>query len=270
MKKQIGELAGLVEAHDPPTLGAYLASLDPVEQRLRDRWTARSMYHAEFDRIWVTQADPLSLTAEHMEQVRDAIFFQRPLKDQSHLVGRCSLVSGHKRCPIGERIAQRFRVFQQVNHLRVVLDDSTERPLRKEERDAIAAALLTEGDLTIARAKKAAGLPRGCTLSIERGGEKKLVGHRTDAKLRKVFGPDRWDTMNESDKDAVVHAVRSFRQQDGLRQHGVKAWGLSAASADEFSHVLIEEGHAAHCRAALERLTARMEHDGLSYSEARK
>lgn len=270
MKKSIGDLAEAVAAHDPPTLGAYLASLDPDDERLRGRWTSRGMYRDEFDRIWRTQESPLGLTEAHRDAIRDAIFFQRPLKDQSHLIGRCSLVPGQKRCPIGERIAQRFRVFQQVNHLRVVLEDSSERPLSKEERDAIAEKLLTLGDLTIAKARAAAGLPRTCTLSIERGGEKKLIGHRTDAKLRAVFGAERWDAMGEDEKDAAVHALRSFRERDALRRHGIKRFQLNPEQAEVFADTTLEEGHAAHGREALERLTPRLERDGLSYSEARK
>lgn len=270
MKQSIGELAEAVAAHDPPTLGAYLASLDPDDDRIRGRWTARGMYLDEFERIWAVQAPALGLTAPQRAAIHEAIFFQRPLKDQSHLVGRCSLIDGQRRCPVGERVAQRFRVFQQVNHLRVVLDDATERPLTRNERDAIAAELLTGGDLTIAKARKAAGLPNSATLSIERGGEKRLIGHRTDAKLRPILGPDRWDAMSEADKDAVVHALRSFRDRDALRRHGVRRWGLDGEAADAFADTMLEEGHAAHCREALQRLVVRMERDGLSYSEARK
>ena len=270
MKQEIGELAEAVAQHEPPTLGAYLASLDPDDDRIRNRWTSRKMYLDEFEMIWSVQAPAHGLTEAQRAEIHDAIFFQRPLKDQSHLVGRCSLIEGHKRCPIGERVAQRFRVFQQLNHLRVVLDDLTERPLTKEERDAIASKLLTEGDITIAKARKAAGLPNSSTLSIERGGEKKLIGHRTDAKLRLIFGAERWDNLSEDERDAAVHALRSFRDRDALRRYGISRWGLDGDSADLFADTTLEEGHAAHCREALEKLVVRMEHDGLSYSEARK
>lgn len=270
MKQSIGDLADAIQAHDPPTLGALLATLDPDEERIRGRWTSRQMYLDEFERIWSVQAPALGLTEAEYDQIHDAIFHQRPLKDQSHLVGRCSLVPGKKRCPISERVAQRFRVYQQINHLRVVLDDLTERPLTKDERDKLSQHLLTEGDLTIARSRKIAGLPKSCTLSIEKGGEKRLVGHRTDANLRSLFGAVRWDAMSETDKDAVVHALRSFRNIDALRRHGTRCWGLDAEAALEFAKLELEEGHAAHCREALEKLVVRMERDGLSYSEARK
>jgi len=269
MKQHIGELADHISRHDPPTLGAYLASVDPDEQRIRSRWTSRSMYLEEFDRIWSTQADLLSLAEEQRQRIHTAIFHQRPLKDQSHLVGACSLTGG-KRCPLGERPAQRFRVLQQVNHLRVIFGDLDERALTRQERDDLLNALCSDGDLTFTKARKAAGLPRNFTFSIERGGEKKLVGQRTDAGLRRIFGAERWNDLSEAEKDAVVHDVRSVREPDVLKRIGRNRWGLDAEAADALGDFTLEEGHAAHSREALLRLIPRMEHDGLSYAEARK
>lgn len=270
MKRDIGELADNIASHETPTLGAYLASLDPDEKRLRGRWTSRQMYLDEFEAIWSTQAESLGLDDGAKRDIHDAIFWQRPLKDQSHLVGRCSLEPGKKRAPIAMRVAQDFRVLQQVNHLVVVNDDHSERPLSKDERKKLLTALRREGDLTMAKARKAAGLPaRNVKFSIEAGGEKKLVGHRTDAKLRKIFG-DRWDEMSEQQRDTVVEDVRCVRLPDTLRRIGEIRWGLSREKAQGLADVQLEEGHSAHCLRALRKLVARMDGDGLPYSTARK
>lgn len=270
MKAAIGELAEAIKARPIKTLGAYLASLDPAEQRLRGRWTSRQMYLDEFDAIWERQAGHLSLDAKAKKEIHHAIFWQRQLKDQSHLVGRCSLEHGRKRAPIALRIAQEFRLLQQVNHLRVIADDYSERRLTAQERQNLLDALRREGDLTIAQAKKAAGLPaRKVTLSVEAGGEKRLVGHRTDKKLRDVFG-DRWDELSDEQKDRIVEDVRCVRVPDVLRRIGEVRWKLPREAAQALADVQLEEGHAAHCVRALCRLVARMDGDGLSYSEARK
>jgi len=270
VKKAIGELAEKVASHEPPTLGAYLGSLHPDEQRLRGRWTSRHMYVDEFERIWSEQSKHHDLSEEDRRGVFEAIFWQRPLKDQSHLVGRCSLIQGRKRAPIAERIAQKFRVLQQVNHLRVVFDGYTERPLTPEERDTLLDTLVKHGDLTVAAARRALDLPRGATFSIEQGGEKRLIGHRTDAAMRRIFGETQWDALSEDDKDRVVHDLRSVREPDALRRIGERRWGLAKEAAEEFADTLLEEGHSRHCRDALRRLVSRMETDGLTYAEARK
>jgi len=267
VKEAIGDLAKKIDAHDPPTLGAYLSSVDPDEERLRARWTGREMYEEEFERIWRAQAGAHGLSDAARKEIYAAIFSQRRLRDQRHLVGRCSL-TGRPRCPIALRVAQRFRVLQQVNHLRVATGDLDERGLTSEERRALTDALCREGDLTIPRAKKAAGLPRSVKFSIERGGEKRLVGHRTDARLREVFG-DLWDDLTERQRDTVVEDVRSVREPDTLARIGRRRWGLDADAAAAFADVALEEGHSPHNRAALRRLVAHME-DGAAYGAARK
>lgn len=270
MKAAIGGLAEAIESHPVQTLGAYLASLDPDEIRLRGRWTSRQMYLNEFETIWAHQAKRLGLNDDAKADIHEAIFWQRPLKDQSRLIGRCSLEPGRKRAPIALRIAQEFRLLQQVNHLRVIMDDYSERRLSAEERSKLLAALRREGDLTVAKAKKAAGLPaRKVTLSVEAGGEKRLVGRRTDKKLRDVFG-DRWDELSDDEKDQVVEDVRCVRLPDVLRRIGEVRWNLPREAAQAFADVQLEEGHAALSAKAMRRLAGRMDADGLSYSEARK
>lgn len=269
MKSKIGELAECVKAHAIPTLGAYFASLDPDEQRIRGRWTSRQMYLDEFEQIWKTQSAHHNLTDDQYQAIHSAIFHQRPLRDQSHLVGRCSL-TGYKRCAIAERIAQRFRVLQQVNHLRIVMDDSSERPLTSDERSTLFEILLLEGDLSVAKARQRLSLPRGVIFSIERGGEKKLIGHRTDAKIRAIVGSPLWDQMDESRRDELVHNIRSIREIDTLRRVAQSRYSLTREQATELAAVTLEDGHAAHSRRAIEALVSRMEHDGLSYAEARR
>jgi len=217
LKQAIGELAQRIEAFagsgGVPTLGAFLASLDPDEQRLRGRWTARSMYLAEFERMWTTQAATMGLSEESRKEVHGAIFYQRPLKDQSNLIGRCSLIPSEKRCPIAHRLYQRFRLLQAVNHLQIAPPASPTRGLTREERDTLVDALATQGDLTFPKLRALLKLKKGTTFNLERGGETRMPGHRTDAKLRAVFG-DRFDAFSNEDKDRMVEDLRSFRLPD--------------------------------------------------------
>jgi CRISPR-associated endonuclease Csn1 len=256
------------------TLGEYFASLDPTDpdqRRIRGRWTARDMYAEEFDRIWTEQArHHAAMTPEARREVHNAIFFQRPLKSAAHLVGQCELVPGKRRAKMGLRVAQRFRMLQRLNDLRILLPDHTQRGLTGEERAKVLAGLERHGDLTFTalRGKSYLGLPRGATFNLEEGGEKKLVGHRTDARLRKIFG-DRFDALSESDRDAIVDDLLSFEKPAALARRGANRWGLSDEAAADFGELLLEQGHAAHCAEALARLTARME-DGTPYTTAKR
>ena len=142
------------------TLGQYLDDLqdrDP-SARLRGRHTRRDMYEREFDAIWAAQqrhypdlltdrlkygsagrqtypreAEPLG-SAPPLDRygVHGIIFFQRPMYWPKSVVGQCELEPKAKRCPRADRLAQRCRLLQEVNNLRL-LDTTSgeERPLRR-------------------------------------------------------------------------------------------------------------------------------------------
>lgn len=268
------ELGKLMEAAGKAsTLGDFFASLDPTNpesRRIRGRWTARDMYLAEFDRLWAEQAKHHAvLTEDARKIVNNAIFFQRPLKSTAHLVGECELHPGEKRARMATRIAQRFRLLQRVNDLEVFFSDHTRRRLSAEERSRVIAGLMSEGDLTftVLRSKSYLDL-RGTTFNLEEGGEKRIAGNRTDAKLRAIFG-DRFDAMLNADKDAIVDDLLSFEKPSALARRGRKVWGLDEEVAGKLGDLLLEQGHAAHCTEALRRLVAKME-DGTPYATARK
>jgi CRISPR-associated endonuclease Csn1 len=58
VKEGIAELHQKMEDAGSRTLGEYFAGLDPEaeKQRIRKRWTARSMYLDEFEKIWMAQS----------------------------------------------------------------------------------------------------------------------------------------------------------------------------------------------------------------------
>ena len=56
VKAGIGDLYQKIEETNARTLGEYFSRLDPEEQRIRKRWTARQMYLDEFEKMWLAQA----------------------------------------------------------------------------------------------------------------------------------------------------------------------------------------------------------------------
>lgn len=268
MKREIGELAQRIAAHEPPTLGALLASLDPDQERLRARWTSRAMYVDEFEAIWSRQASGHGLTSDMRDEVFEAIFWQRPLKSQKHLVGRCSLEPNERRAPIAHRTAQRFRVLQAVNNLTVAAPGELPRPLTGEERAALIGSLCREGDHTWAKARRACGLGRSTRFNVEDGGDPKLIGHRTDAKLIDVFGAA-FDQLSEEDRDRIVEDLRSFRLPEALERRGRSRWGLTNEQAIAFAGIELEEAYAALSLKAMRRLLPAME-QGVPYATARR
>ncbi len=275
VRASIIELEKQMQGANCKTLAQYFSTLDPtgaIGDRLRGRWTAREMFLEEFGRICSEQAKHHTvLTDEARHRLHRAIFFQRPLQSASHLIGKCELVPGKRRCPLGHRLAQRFRMLQRVNDLEIRLPDFTRRRLSKDERDRLIDSLQQDGDITFAKLKSKAwfGLPKGSTFNLEEGGEKKLIGNRTEAKCRLVFGEKAWSDLPDTDRDAVVQDLLVFEKPAALAGRGVKRWKLSAEQANQLGDCVLEPGFAAHCKEALAILLTRME-EGTPYATAVK
>lgn len=250
------------------TLGQYFATLDPRDERIRRRWTSRQMYLDEFNRIWAVQAPGLGLAEEAKRSVYKAIFFQRPLRSQKGLIGRCELEPDARRAPQACLIAQEFRILQTVNHLRVRFPDGHECPLDRDERTTLIGALQDVSEMSVAAARKLLKLKKGATFTIEEFGEKTLPGNRTHARLAAILG-SRWERMPAQERDQLVLEVLHYQKPSALVRRSMNRWGLSRDIAEQLSEVRLEPALSRHSLAALGNLVPLMR-EGKPYSTAKK
>lgn len=266
VKRAIGDLAAKLNGR---TLGQYFASLNPLECRIRCRWTSREMYTDEFNRILALQSEVMKLTEDDRNALHDAIFSQRPLKSQRNLVGRCDLEPRKRRAVFALPIAQEFRILQSVNHLRVRCPDEAVRELSLSEKKKLYLALDAAGSMTFAVARKLLGFSqKGTHFTIEESGEKELIGNRTRSKLEPIFG-DRWTSLTAQERDQITLEVLDFQKASALVRRAVSAWGLSQENAERLSEVRLESARARHSVPALRRLVEKMR-EGVAYATARK
>lgn len=271
VKQSISELEQAMNACGVRTLGEFFHRLDPViEKRIRKRWTARSMYDAEFEKIWSAQAqhNPALCNADAKKHLHDLIFNQRPLKSQAGLVGPCELEPGKKRAPKAILPAQRFRILQKVNDLRLCFEDGTSRELTPEEKKLLADHMDTVREITFPGLRKLLGIKKSeCVeFNLERGGEKKLKGNTTAAPLRDVFG-DRWDVLPADRKNAIIGELMGIENTETIKRRGVEVWGLTPDAADALAKVKLEDGFCALSREALKKLLPLME-QGVAFKTA--
>jgi CRISPR-associated endonuclease Csn1 len=210
------EISTLAAELGERTLGQYLAEVqdrDP-HARLRCRHTRRDMFEREFEAIWRAQQrhHPKLLTEQlkygSMSRqnypckprrskgtsplarygLHGIIFFQRPMYWPKSVVGQCELEPKERRCPRADRLAQRCRLLQEVNNLRL-LDTSSaeERPLRLEERDLLLRLLGQKEKMLFDAIRKEfcrkLSLPETIRFNLERGDRKDMKGMPTDALL---------------------------------------------------------------------------------------
>ncbi|MBM2813308.1 MAG: cas9 [Ignavibacteria bacterium] len=155
LKKELIENGGKFR-----TIGEYFASLNTDEIRIRARYTERQMFIDEFNMIWEKQAEykPSILTDDLKEVISKAAYWQRPLKIQKFLVGKCKFEQNHKRAAKSHPIAQLFRLYQVVNNLTISGGDrimSEEQELTQNERERLINKLLISRDIELKAGNKA-------------------------------------------------------------------------------------------------------------------
>lgn len=270
VKEGIAELRNAMREAQTRTLGEYLSRLDPSTERIRSRWTARDMYDQEFNAIWKAQTShrPDLLTPERKKQIYNAIFYQRPLWFDRNTIGHCELEPGERRAPRSSFMAQRFRLLQSVNNLRIELPDRSERGLTIEEHARLVQELELKGDRTFAQVRKLLDLPKQSRFTIEAGGEKSLTGNRITAKFYEVFG-ERWLEMSAEEHEQALNDVLSIQKDDAMVRRAVDRWKLDEDSARKLAKFSPEPDYFNLSRKAIEKLLPLLE-TGVTYAEARK
>jgi CRISPR-associated endonuclease Csn1 len=290
---EISQLAANIHARSR-TLGEYLAEQQADSTaRIRTLHTHREMYETEFEAIWESQrrfhvdlltddlkygalgrrtypVQPVPRNAGQslLEQVglHGLVFFQRRLRPVPRsIVGRCELEPKHRRCPKADRLAQRFRLLQEVNNLRYIEPESgDECTLSPEQRVLLIDKLSKKDKMAFADIRKVLGFLDTIRFNLESGHRTKLLGNVTDFALAntKIFGKT-WHEKCDSDKDAIVLAVLESDDRELLHRAKTE-WGLSDEAAQGLLEVDLPEGYLHLSRNALEKLVPHLER-GLRY-----
>jgi CRISPR-associated endonuclease Csn1 len=261
VKAGIAELDEKIHEADARTLGEYFAGLDPEEQKLRRQWTARRMFIDEFKAIWDAQAShhPDIMTPELRESLYRAIFYQRPLKSQKHLIGKCELEPTQQRASEACLDAQRFRYWQKICDLAVTPPGEYERRLTPEERNLLAVELEGNEKLTWHKVKSTLGFkdPRGSVekyeFNLQAGGEKYLYGNKTAARLKKILDTH-WAEFSDDEKNELITEILSFEREEALAARLRKAWSMDEETASKVAACRFDQGRMSFSRKAMRRI----------------
>lgn len=268
VKREIQRLEADWKQSGAETIGEYLARLNPQEQRIRGRSTSRDWFRAEFDLLIDRQRSlGQHLPDSFVHSLKRAIFFQRKVWWDPATIGMCEFEPKRPRLRVSHPLYQRFRILQAVNHLSIRTPGKLDQKLTPAQRDLLLQELEKVEELTFAKIRSLLKLPRGTTFNLEEGGEKRLIGNRTAARIRKAIGP-KWDSAPESVRAQIYEAVASIEDEDLLKRLALKKpWGLTEEEAEALSEVVLEDDRGALSSLAIRRLLPHME-SGLTYAEA--
>lgn len=214
--------------------------------KIRNNVILRSRYQSEFDAVWKEQSKYHSIlncldrtrllemlrfifpgTSDAQEKLRNAglekglyhvvrnqiIYYQRELKDQTHLISDCHFEQGEKVLAKSHPVFQEYKIWEQINKL--TINTKTEKGLnRKGEmrytyEDRPVPAKLKEWlydnlqqkkeigfGLILNKLKKEYGLRDGIDFLNGMNPKAKLRGNETKLLLKKALGETLWQELN--------------------------------------------------------------------------
>ena len=182
-----------------------------------DLYIDRQMIADEFDTLWAKQAElnPALFTEAARADLRDTLLYQRKLRPV--LPGRCTLIPEEPRAPLALPSTQRFRIYQEVNHLRILCEGLQEKPLTPEQRDQIVRLLESKSEVTFNSIRTKLKLAGSTKFNLEDEKRKKLKGNVTTAILSKsdLFG-EIWNDFTSELQDEIVWQLLNEESNQNL------------------------------------------------------
>jgi CRISPR-associated endonuclease Csn1 len=282
LKTSIMEVRKKLEEGNAKTVGEWLAQRhvrrETVRARLRgktvrdkqyDLYVDRAMIEEEFNFLWEKQSSyhPTLYTEELRRQLHGIIFFQRPLKPVDP--GRCTLLPDHPRAPLAAPIAQRFRIYQEINNLRIEEGIALAYPLSKQQRDLLFTKLDTEKDLLFKSIPKLLKLSGDTRFNLEDKKRDRLKGNETSKLLcsSKYFGKN-WHTYTEEQQEEIVEQLINEDNPALLANWLQQYTGCGEVKAHAISDARLPSGYSNLSRKALEAIVPHLKADVITFDKA--
>ena len=288
VKSGINDLSNDMKNAGCEYLGEYFYKIYGSGQKIRTRYTSRAdHYKKEFDAICARQ----KLDDKLKEQIEKAIFFQRPLKSQKGLIGKCTFEKSKSRCPISHPRYEEFRMLAFINNIRikVLYSDEPLHPLNSDEIEKtiplfyrkskpqfnfedIAKAIAGKGNYSYYKDKEEKPFQFNFKIYAS------VQGSPVTSGLKSIFGEDWEDGIrcryvlsegktNDQIINDVWHVLFSFDNDAMLCSWAMRNLGLSEKEADCFCKINIPQGYASLSLCAINKILPHLR-DGYRYDEA--
>lgn len=273
VKKSIKELSEKISEAGCCYLGEYFYKIYKEEgntAKIRSTYTDReNHYLMEFEAICQKQ----NLSDELRQELRRALYFQRPLKSQRQSVGKCTFEKGKARVSTSHYAFEEFRMLSFINNIRICTpyDIDGPRPLNADEIKKIESCFYRKSKANFDFediAKAIAGKGKYMT-SGENTGKPYVFNYRmtqgvsgcpTIAQLRSIFGENWMEgiaetyTQNarkdgtpktlEEMADDIWNVLFFFDSESKLKEFATDKLQLDDKRATEFSKIHLNRDYA--------------------------
>lgn len=321
VKQKIGEISQAMADGNFKTLGQYFYSLynKEVEKenatsketekfnraKIRNQYTAREEHYlAEFEIICKAQNiegindEELLPEKKYSGLAKDlykAIFFQRPLKSQKGLIGKCSFEKSKSRCAVSHPDYEEYRMWAYINTIKIKTpEDETLRFLKAEERQKIIPKFYRKKDNFNFEDLAKELIPKGASFDFYKSFNAKsalylfnykpkdaVSGCVVSASFKNIFGED-WKTktfayQTKNGKDETVsrkvdykdwwHLISVSNNDIYLQEYAKEKLGLDEKQAKSFSKIKLKKDFASLSLNAINKILPYLK-EGLLYSHA--
>jgi len=174
-----------------------------------------------------------------------------------------------ERAPLALPSQQRFRIYQEVNHLRVLGPHLKDTALNLAQRNAVVDALEHHGKRSFTQIKALLKLPGSAKFNLEDEKRLELKGNATSALLSKkdFFGPT-WFDFSHQQQDAIVMRLLTEESEAALIAWLQTDFELDEPRANAIANASLAEGYGNLCAEALARILPCMQGDVMTYDKA--
>lgn len=287
VKTAINDLSAQMEENGCEFLGEYFYKLYNNNGKIRSRFTDR-LQHIEKEFYAIRHKQNLSDSL--IKQLHKAIFYQRPLKSQKGLVGKCIFEPNKSRCPVSHPSFEEYRMLAFINNIKIKeAGDSEYRSLSENERQSIiplfyrkskdsfdfediAKKIAGKGNYSFRDDKVETGYKFNYRMSTS------VMGCPLTSGLISLFGEDWINTICASyiladgkDKRSIIndiwHVLFSFDSDEKLAQWAEKYLQLTSEDAILFTKIKVPQGYAALSLKAINKILPFLR-SGMRYDEA--
>ncbi|MEK7263706.1 MAG: type II CRISPR RNA-guided endonuclease Cas9 [Bacteroidota bacterium] len=257
--KGIKDLSQEIESAGCKTMGQYFYKLYQENGKIRKRYTSREEHYlAEFENICNAQ----QLDNKLIEELKRAIFFQRPLKSQKGLVGNCSFEKNKPRSPISHPAFEEYRTLSFINNIKYKKSKEEDFTfLDEEQKKKIYTLFLRKSkpnfDFIEIREELT---PKNLTWEFNYTDRTNVSGCPTISQLKNVFGIN-WENeiynrytlknfkkkQGTKSKEEVIndiwHVLFTFDNNDKLKVFAKEKLGCDEKTAIKFSNIRLKRDY---------------------------
>jgi len=285
------------------TLGQYFFSLYNKE-RIRNQYTSREEHYLEeFIIICKTQGIDLINLDEKLPEKKfeglakdlyRAIFFQRPLKSQKGLIGKCSFETSKSRCAISHPDFEEYRMWNYINTIKIgTQSEKTLRFLTQEEKLKLVPKFYRKNDFNFEVLAKEL-IEKGASFGFYKSSKKNdyfywfnykptdsVAACQVSASLKNVIGED-WKTKSftyktlNAKKEEITksvdykdlwHLLSVATSDIYLNEYAKGKLGFDNKNAKAFSKIKLKKDFASLSLSAINKILPYIK-EGLLYSHA--